>query len=144
MNYTLETTINKPLDEVIAFFEAPSNYPLWMEGLKEHQTTKGSHGQEGAESRFVFDMKGREMEMTETVLVSNLPEKYTVQYKAPGMTNKVELRYSEIDANTTKVVSYNEFQFSGFMKIISFFMGGAFKKQSHKYLDDFKSAVEKE
>ncbi len=144
MNHTLETTIDKPLQEVISFFRDTSKYSLWMEGLQEHRITKGSAGEVGTEAIFVFDMKGRIMEMKETVLISDLPKKYLVQYDAPGVLNKVEFGFSEIDENTTKVINYNEFKFSGFMKIVSFFMGGAFKKQSQKYLDSFKSAVEKE
>jgi hypothetical protein len=35
-----------------------------------------------------------------------------------------------------------EFQFKGFMKIIGFLFPGAFKKQSLKYLVDFKQFAE--
>lgn len=143
MKHTLETTINKPIDEVISFFLDPGNYPLWMEGLQEHKVISGKAGEKGAESTFTFDMKGRTMEMKETVLESSLPERYQVQYDAPGMVNKVGFIFSFIDGETTKIINDNEFEFSGFMKVISVFMGGAFKKQSQKYLDDFKAAAEK-
>ena len=36
----------------------------------------------------------------------------------------------------------NEFQFKGFMKLIGFFMPGAFEKQSFKYMKDFKAFAE--
>ena len=40
-------------------------------------------------------------------------------------------------------VSESEFQFQGFgMKLFGFLMPGAFKKQSQKYLNDFKNFVE--
>ncbi len=144
MNHTLEATINKPLDEVITFYKNPEKYPLWMEGLKEHRNIKGSHGEEGTESVFVFDMKGREMELKEAVLISDFPHKHAVQYNTPGMIHTVEFEFSEIDEQSTKIINHNDFQFSGFMKIMSFFMGGALKKQSQKYLDAFKSAAEEQ
>lgn len=144
MNHTLEAAIKKPINEVIAFHQNPEKYPLWMEGFIAHQIVSGNQGEKDAVSKFTFDMKGRTMEMNETVLESNLPEKYSVRYDGPGMVNKVSFSFSEIDEATTKIVNYNEYEFSGFMKIIAFFMGGAFKKQSQKYLDEFKAAVENE
>ena len=144
MNHTLEVTIKKPINDVIAFHQDPEKYPLWMEGLKNHEVISGKAGELDTVSTFVFDMKGRTMEMKETVIESNLPEKYEVRYDAPGIVNTVGFSFSKIDEESTKVINYNEFQFSGFMKVISFFMGGAFKKQSQKYLDDFKAAVENE
>ena len=42
------------------------------------------------------------------------------------------------------VINDQEFRFKGFMKIIGLLMPGAFKKQSKKYLEDFKYFVENE
>ncbi len=45
-----------------------------------------------------------------------------------------------IDANTTKWRSESEFQFSNFMmKVMGFLMPDAFKKQSLKYINNFKA-----
>jgi hypothetical protein len=45
-----------------------------------------------------------------------------------------------IDVNSTKWRSESEFQFSNFMmKAMGFLMPGAFKKQSLKYINNFKA-----
>jgi hypothetical protein len=41
-------------------------------------------------------------------------------------------------------VTEQEFQFSGFMKLIGMFMPGAFKKQSCKYMNAFKEFAERQ
>lgn len=65
------------------------------------------------------------------------------------MTRKVFIIFKKnsfevINDHTTKWISESEFQFSGFMmKLMGFLMPGAFKKQSIKYLGDFKAFAEK-
>lgn len=49
-----------------------------------------------------------------------------------------------LQANQTKHVTENEFQFKGvMMNLMGFLMPGAFKKQSYKYLKAFKTFAEK-
>ena len=51
--------------------------------------------------------------------------------------------FKEVDANTSKWISESEFQFSSFgMKLMGWLMPGAFRKQSQKYLEDFKRFAE--
>ena len=71
-----------------------------------------------------------------------MPEEFSGTYEANGVLNIQKNYFEEIDENTTKWVSESEFQLSGFMKIMSWFMPGAFKKQSQKYLDQFKVYAE--
>ena len=61
-----------------------------------------------------------------------------------GVYNIVINRFEKVDKNTTRVINDQEFRFKGFMKIIGLLMPGAFKKQSKKYLEDFKYFVENE
>ncbi len=142
MKFTVEIDINKPVDEVVALFDNPDNLSKWMNGLISFEHLSGEAGKPGAKSKLLFKMGKREIEMIETVTVRNLPDEFTGTYEAKGVFNIVKNHFIPVSDNKTKYVTEQEFQFKGFMKIIAFFMPGAFKKQSCKYLEDFKRFAE--
>lgn len=143
MNYLASVEIDLPIDKVVSLFKDPENYHYWMEGLLSLELKKGVTGEVGTETLFRFKMGKREMEMMETVEVSDLPDEYAVSYKAKGVSNTVTSKFSELDGGRTLYTTENEFRFTGFMKVIAFLMPGSFKKQSQKYLNDFKDFAEK-
>lgn len=142
MKYTTEIEINQPLDRVIELFDNPDNMDKWMEGLQSFETISGTPGQPGAKSRLKFQMGKREIEMIETITVRNLPEEFTGTYEAKGVFNIVKNHFESLPENKTKYTTEHEFQFKGFMKLFGLLMPGAFKKQSLKYLTDFKNFAE--
>ena len=142
MKYTTEIDINKPIEKVIELFDNPDNMGQWMEGLLSFEPLSGTPGQPGAKSRLKFKMGKREIEMTETILTRNLPDEFTGTYEAKGVFNIVKNKFVQLTDKKTRYITEQEFQFKGFMKIIAFLMQGAFKKQSMKYLTDFKKFAE--
>ena len=144
MKYTVSIVVKKPKEEVIELFHNPEFYPKWMHGLQKHEVVKGASGKEGTISKFYFKMGKREMEMEEEVLKNNLPDEYIVSYNAKNVYNKVCSRFEELSDGKTRVYNDQEFQFKGFMKLMGWMMPGAFKKQSKKYLADFKNFIENE
>ena len=143
MKYTTEVEINKPIDRVVELFDNPGNLKEWMDGLQSFQHLSGTPGQPGAKSLLKFKMGKREIEMIETINVRNLPHEFSGTYEAKGVYNVVTNRFVPLAENRTKYITEQEFQFSGFMKIIGWLMPGAFKKQSMKYANDFKNFVER-
>ena len=144
MKYSNEVIIDAPIEKVMRLFDDPTNLPKWMSGLQSFEHISGEPGQPGSKSKLVFQMGSRRTEMLETVMVRNLPEEFTGKYEAKGVDNIVRNRFIAIDDNHTKYISEQEFNLSGFMKVIAFLMPGAFKKQSMKFLTDFKKFVESE
>lgn len=142
MKYTSEIIINKPIDQVVGLFDDPANMDKWMKGLQSFEHLSGTPGQVGAKSKLVFQMGKRRIEMVETITARNLPDEFTGTYEAQGVFNIVGNKFVKISEHQTKYISEQEFQFSGFMKIIGFLMPNAFKKQSMQYLIDFKNFVE--
>lgn len=142
MKYTSEIEINKPVDKVIKLFDNVDNLGKWMKGLQSFEPLTGNSGQVGAKSRLKFKMGKREIEMVETITVRNLPHEFSGTYEAKGVYNIVKNRIIKLDENRTRYITEQEFQFSGFMKVIGLLMPGAFKKQSMEYLTDFKDFVE--
>ncbi|TRO65443.1 SRPBCC family protein [Christiangramia sabulilitoris] len=144
MKYYEEIVINKPRKEVVAKFSDPDNLKHWQKGFVSIKPINGLPGEEGSQNLLKYIMGKREVEMTETILKNNLPDEFSATYEAKGVYNYQINKFTPTMEKTTLWNSYNEFEFSGFMKIFGWFMPGAFKKQSRKYMEDFKAFVEDE
>lgn len=142
MKFATETIISKPIHKVIELFDNPDNLGKWMKGLQSFEHLSGTPGQPGAKSKLRFKMGKRELEMTETITVRNLPDEFSGVYEANGVYNVVKNRFVKISEDQTRYITENEFRFKGFMKVIAFLMPRAFKKQSKKYQEDFKRFAE--
>ena len=142
MKFTVEIKINLARNKAIELFDSTENLKKWQPGLLSFEHQSGTPGEVGAKSRLQYKMGKREIEMVETITVKNLPDEFSGIYEAKGVWNEVKNYFYEVDKNTTKWVSENEFRCSGFIKIIAFFMPGSFKKETMKYLEYFKEFTE--
>ncbi|MEQ9466273.1 MAG: SRPBCC family protein [Ekhidna sp.] len=142
MKYTLEIVIDKPRDEVVKFFDNPDNMKYWQKGLISFEHISGEPGKPGAESLLKYEMGKRKIEMIETITFNGFPDEFHSNYIANGVTN-IQRNYFREEGGKTKWISEAEFKFTGFMKLMAFFMGkGPFKKQSFAFMEDFKSFAE--
>jgi hypothetical protein len=145
MKFTTEIVVNLPRERMIELFDNPDNMPKWQDGLKSFEPISGEPGQPGAKSRLKYDMNGRMIEMVETIETRNLPDEFSGTYEAKGVWNRVENRFFEDGADKTRWVSTTEFKFSGLMmRAMGFLMPSAFRKQSQKFMEDFKTFAESE
>lgn len=142
IKYTLEQTINKPIDTVADLLEDPNNLAKWQPGFKSMEHLSGTPGEKGAKTRLAYDMGKREIVMTETILENNLPDQLDLTFDSDKAHNIQKNKLVKVDDNTTKWVSDSEFQLSGYMIIFGIFGKGMFKKQSKIYLDKFKEFAE--
>ncbi len=142
MRYTVEITINLPRARVIELFDSFENLKKWQEGLQEIEHLSGEPGQPGAKTRLLYDMGRRRVEMVETIISRDLPAEFSGTYDAQGVHNIV--RNSFIDqGDSTRWLMDTEFQFSGFMRIMAFFMRrGSFEKQTRQSMQAFKDFAE--
>ncbi|MEN8790274.1 MAG: SRPBCC family protein [Flavobacteriaceae bacterium] len=143
MKYTTEITINLPRDEFIKKFDNAENMKHWQKGLISYSQISGPPGKEGSKMELHYQMGKRKLVLIETIIKRNLPYEFHATYDAKGVHNIQKNFFKEIEESKTLWVSESEFQFSGiFMKLMGFFMPGAFKKQSCQYMEDFKSFAE--
>lgn len=144
MKYSSEVLINKPRAVVIEKLDNPENMKHWQRGLVSYKLLNEKNpGDEGAQMELNYKMGKRSITMTETIRKNNLPSEFHANYDAKGVHNIQNNYFHEVDENTTKWVSESEFKFKGVaMKLMGIVMPSAFKKQSQKYLDDFKNFVE--
>lgn len=144
MKYENEVKIRLPREKVIRLFDSEENLFKWQPDLISFEHISGDKGEVGARSKLRYKMGKREIEMIETITVKNLPLEFSGTYEAKGVWNEVKNYFDEIDDQTTRWRSESYFRFNGFMRIIAFLMPGSFKKQSQKYLDQFKAFAEEE
>lgn len=142
MKYTTEIIIKKPIEEVVKGFVNHENMKYWQPELLSHETIEGRAGEEGAKSRLKYKMGKRKLEMLETIHKRNLPEAYDTVYEAKGVLNIQYNSFEKLGEEETKWISENEFRFKGIMRAMALFMPGAFRKQSMKYMKQFKAFAE--
>lgn len=143
MKYTNEIIIDQPLSKVIELFDNPDNLKKWMEGCVSFEHISGIPGRPGAKSKLIFKSRNREREMIETVTVRDLPREFSGTYEIKGAWNLNKNFFHELPGGKTKWVAESEFEFSSFlMKMMGALMPGAFKKQSLKFMMNFKAFAE--
>lgn len=144
MKYTVDIIIDLPRPKVISLFDNPDNMHKWQPDLVSFDHLSGDPGQPGAKSKLQYKMGKREIEMIETVTKNDLPNEMSGTYETKGVFNIISNRFEEVSEKQTRWVSENEFQFSGFMKLMGIFMKGAFPKQTLKFMNQFKAFAEGE
>lgn len=143
MKYTTEITIDLPREEVIKKLDNPDNMKHWQRGLISVEHLDGIPGKVGAKMKLRYKLGQRDMELIETITKTNFPETLHANYDAKNVHNIQRNYFEELISGKTKWRSESEFYFSGFMmKMMSLLMPGAFKKQSLKYMQDFKAFAE--
>ena len=143
MKYINEVIINAPLATVVDLFKDPANMKEWQPELINVTPIMGTPGTVGAKSKIVSRLGNGKIEMIETIKVANLPDAYDVVYEAPGVINTMKSKFVAVGSNETQWLTDNEFVFTSIvMKLMGFFAGGMFKKQTQTTLDLFKTYAE--
>ena len=143
MKYQTEIEIKIPRDQLVALYADRENYRHWQPSLVKIEQIKGDGFETGSQARLTVKMGKREMEMVETISRNELPERIDQVYETPGVYNKNENVFIAVDASKTRWVQENLFEFEKFpLKLMATFTPGMFKKQSQKYMADFKTYAE--
>jgi len=143
MKYSTEITLDLPREDVIKKLDNVDNMKHWQRGLVSAEHLEGIPGKVGAKMRLRYKMGKRDMELIETITKQDFPNEFHANYNTPGVNNTQQNFFEELPDGKTKWTSHSEFQFSSFMmKLMGFLMPGMFKKQSKKYLNDFKAFAE--
>ncbi|MCA9386992.1 SRPBCC family protein [Candidatus Dojkabacteria bacterium] len=137
MKYTKEVIINKDIQTVFDQLTNPEFMVEWQESLDSYE--------KNSEGKWVYNdsHSGKPMKIIEDIIEKKSPNIFKVKYTTNGVINLMDNELFEIDDNTTRWASYNEFQFTNLMmKIIGFLFRNSFKNQTKKDMNAFKSAIE--
>lgn len=142
MKYKTEIVLNKSREDVIKIFEDSSLLPHWQRGLKRSRVIQGKDGEVGTKRKLYIKMEGQSIKMTETITKKNLPEEWHGTYTSKGLKSIQKNYFEALNESQTRWVSYSEFEFSGFMILISKLLPDIFKKRSIIVQQDFKAFIE--
>lgn len=144
MKYTCSVEINSPIGTVVDLWADENKFKEWQDGFVKIDHVSGEPGSIGSKSTIYLEQGKRKMELLETIHVNNLPDEKTALYEHIHMTNTQTTRFRSIDDGKTQYISEVEYtQFNGFVpKLMAKFFPGMFKKQSQKWMDQFKNFAE--
>ncbi len=144
MKYTSEIIVDLPLKEFLEKMDNSENMKHWQVGLVNYEQLEGTPGEVGAKMKLSYKFKKRDMDLIETITLKKLPNEFHMTYDTKGMFNKQENYFEQTPEGHTKWKSIAEFIPDNFMmKVMTTFMKGVFKKQTMKYMTDFKNFAEK-
>ena len=142
MKYNIEINIKSPISKIISLLEDRKNDKRWQEGLVNFEHIEGSAGKEGAKSKITYAFGKREIEIRETIIKKGL-NKSSFEYESNMVYNIVENSFISIDKNNTRWEQDHDFRGKSILlRIMIFLMPNVFKKQSIKFLNDFKKFIE--
>jgi len=150
---TASIEIALPRERVVQLLADPAHLPMWLRGMVLHEPVSGVHGQVGTESRVVMQMGQQRMELTEAITrrepadLHGIPSDSVVHFEreivAEGMWNGVRDRLTEIGPEATLWTQENEYRFSSLpMRLAAPLVRGAFRKQVHQHMQDFRAFAE--
>lgn len=140
MTYVTEIEINLPRPEVLALFHNEDFLKSWQPTIKSFTRIKGTKYQKDCVTEFLYDNKGKDMLITETILHTDYPDTYEAFYEAKNMKNW-EINTLTDTEGKTRWHAKHIFKMSGFMLFLSLFKG-MFVKQSNSDMLAFKKAAE--
>jgi uncharacterized protein YndB with AHSA1/START domain len=145
MKYNIELIINKPRQEVWHAFIDPDRMKSWQTSLTAIELLNGTPGQPGAESRLVFEERGREYSLIERILSCREPESIEQSYENEFSIDTICSTFLEQGLDQTLWITETEYKFKTLLMKI---LGPIYKKnlvaRSQRDMDRFKEMVEKE
>ncbi|HNQ26987.1 MAG TPA: SRPBCC family protein [Aquaticitalea sp.] len=143
MTYSSEIIVNVPLRKFIKLFDNVENMKHWQDGLVDIEHLSGDPGMVGAKMKLTYANGTRKMVLIETVTHNKLPREFHGTYTADGLVNNIENHFVELPNGSTKwttICNYLPLNFK--MRAMLGLMPNAFKKQTMKYMKNFKNFAE--
>ncbi|MCB0481447.1 MAG: SRPBCC family protein [Flavobacteriales bacterium] len=144
MKYACQVEINLAIDQTVSLWENENNFSEWQDGFQSIVLLSGEHNMPKAQSLITLQQGKRKMELHETIISNNLPREKKALYEHIHTTYTQTTRFIKLEENKTLYISEVEYtQFNGFMiKILAKVFPGMFKKQSQKWMEQFKTFAE--
>lgn len=143
MYYEESIVIDRPPEAVVAAFSDLEARAHWQVGLSSSTPISGSGLTTGTQRRLVLQTGKRTMEMTETILKNQLPERLVTLYETEGVKNTSEDRFEAVEGGHTRYTSFQSFEMETLpMILLATFLPGMFRRQTIATLRAFKTYCE--
>lgn len=140
MKYTCTTEVSLSREDCIKLWLDESQFDKWQDGFQYKKWTKGKPNQKNATSDILILQGNRKIELEELISDNKLPDYIEGIYTHIHMTNTQKVNFEILSAQKTLIRSEVEYTvFKSFIaKMMAKFFPSVFKKQSQKWLDQFK------
>lgn len=144
MKFTCKTYINLPRSEVVKLWDNDNNFKEWQDGFVKIEYLFGEPRATGSQARIFLEQGKQKLELLETVIANYLPNELKAKYEHTHMTNTLTTRFKSVSEHKTEYIAEIEYtKFNGFMpKLMAFLFPGMFKRQTQKWLNQFKRFAE--
>ncbi len=140
MKFSCSVEIELPRSRVIELFDNPDNMRHWQDGFLSFTTLSGEPGKAGTTSKVRY----KTVELTETIIENQLPLSLLCSYEGSWGKNMMHNYFEELSPNKTLWRSDLDYvEMKGFMmRIMKTLMPSMFRKQTQKWMDQFKVFAE--
>jgi len=139
MKFNCEVSISLPKLKVVELWKDEKNLVHWQDDFVGIDLISGEKATVGSQ----YLIRYKKLELKETLLEYNMPDSMLGLYEHKMMSNTMKNTFSVINENQTLWKAEIEYtQIKGFMKIISKLFPSLFKKQTQKWLNQFKQFAE--
>ncbi|WKD84713.1 hypothetical protein KCTC32516_00047 [Polaribacter huanghezhanensis] len=142
--YQVKVEIDKPLDAVFSVFNNQELMKEWLTDVKSITPISVKPGIVGSEYKMLVENQGKEMEMNEKVMAFIPNKKVTLFFDADDMLKTDEYDFSFSDGKTTIIKDVICKSDSYLMSCLFPYFKGTFTDIDQKYLEDFKTYIEKQ
>ena len=140
MKFKCQVDIARDRATVIEFFDNPDNMQYWQDDFISFDHQDGEPGMPGATSI----IKYKRVELLETILERNLPDAFHGSYEGSWGKNTMYNYFEELGPNQTRWRAEVEYvrKTALMMKLMATLFPSMFRKQTQKWMDQFKYFVE--
>ena len=144
MKYSCSVDISLPKEKVAELWHDPNNLKEWQDGYKGMEQISGEPGAVGSKCKLMYASKRGDFDLHETILINNLPDEFKGEYDHTHMVNTMHTKFTDNPDGSTHYESDFDYTIKkGFiLKIIATLFPGMFKKQTQKWLNQFKNFAE--
>ena len=144
MKYTCNIEVKRSKEDCVKLWLDESYYARWQDGFQYKEWKYGRPNATGSISNILFAQGKRKIELEETILENNLPDFILGEYVHVHMINSQKISFQSISETTTLITSEVDYKafYSFLPKMMAKLFPGMFKKQSQKWLDQFKRMAE--
>jgi len=142
MKFSCKVDIDLPRERVVELFDNPDNMQHWQDDFISFEQLAGDSGSVGATAKVTY----KRVVLTETIIENNLPESFHGSYEGSWGKNLMKNYFDVLDSGTTRWRSEVDYlEMNGLvMKLMKTLMPNMFRKQTQKWMDQFKVFAENE
>lgn len=142
MKLKTEVIIDADPATVWRYFDDPDKLSQWQSGLKRVAHQSGARGQPDAVSVLVYDNKGRERTVTETITARREPDFLAGIRNSDRGSVVIVNHFEKTEDGKTRWIAYRNHSFKGVAKFTTLFTHRAIRRRAVEEMNRLKLLVE--